>query len=205
VAGAVLNSRFLPGVVAAAVVAVALAPARDRLQRAVDRFLYGERHDPIRAVTRLGQQITSAGDLDPIPGTLASVMTAVHAPGASLATPDGHVLASVGTPPGRDVVADLPPLPPQVETAAYRITTEALTNAARHANARQVRISLTAPDRSLRITVADDGRGADADAIAGVGLTSMRRRAEALGGHLDMQSGSGGTTITATLPLEPPP
>jgi signal transduction histidine kinase len=102
-----------------------------------------------------------------------------------------------------DVVTDdLPPLPPQVETAAYRITCEALTNAARHAGAHHARVTLFAPDGSLRITVTDDGHGVRA--AAGVGLTSMRRRTETLGGHLDIHSAPGGTTITATLPLEQP-
>ncbi len=98
---------------------------------------------------------------------------------------------------------DLPALPPQVENAAYRITTEALSNAARHAEADYVQVTLAAPDGSLQVTIADDGHGVGT-ATAGVGLTSMRRRAEALGGHLDMTSGPTGTTITATLPLEQP-
>jgi signal transduction histidine kinase len=99
--------------------------------------------------------------------------------------------------------ADLPALPPQLESAAYRITTEALTNAARHADARHVQVTLTAPDRSLRITVADDGHGIG-DATTGVGLASMLHRAETLGGHLHIDTTTTGTTITATLPLEQP-
>jgi signal transduction histidine kinase len=98
---------------------------------------------------------------------------------------------------------NLPPLPPQVETAAYRITTEALANAARHAGARQVRVALVAPNGALRISVTDDGHGVG-DAAAGVGLTSMRRRTETLGGRPDIDSAPSGTTITATLPLEQP-
>jgi signal transduction histidine kinase len=88
-----------------------------------------------------------------------------------------------------------------VENAAYRITTEALTNAARHAVARRVQVTLTAPEDALLITVADDGAGVGT-AVPGVGLTSMRRRAETLGGELGVDSAGTGTTITATLPLE---
>ena len=99
--------------------------------------------------------------------------------------------------------ADVPAMPPQVESAAYRIATEALTNAVRHADARNARLNLTTPDRTLQITVADDGHGVGAG-TPGVGLASMRRRAEALGGHLDIHTAGTGTTITATLPLDQP-
>jgi signal transduction histidine kinase len=101
------------------------------------------------------------------------------------------------------VVTDLPVMSAEVENAAYRITTEALTNVARHAQAHQVRVSLAVPDGALRIVVADDGQGAES-MIAGIGLTSMRRRTENLGGSLDLDSGEAGTTITAVLPLEQP-
>ena len=101
-----------------------------------------------------------------------------------------------------DVTATgLPVLATDVEVAAYRIITEALTNAARHAQARHARVTITA-DEALHIAVSDDGHGMPADvATAGVGLSSMRRRAEALGGALAVDSGDGGTTVTATLPL----
>src|SRR5262249_38858252 len=55
------------------------------------------------------------------------------------------------------IATELPTLPPQVENAAYRITTEALNNAARHARAHRVEVTMTAPNDALQITVADDG------------------------------------------------
>ncbi|MGK5685507.1 sensor histidine kinase [Actinoplanes sp. URMC 104] len=357
VVGAALDSRPLYGVIAAAAVAVALAPARDRLQRAADRLLYGQRRDPIQAITSLGERVAGTGDGDLLTATLTSVAAAVRAPGVSLVGVDGRLLARVGADdaecttnlplhfggaalgevrvlprrPGeaytaadlrllavlalqvavvvradqlaeqleaerdrvvtaaeaerdrlradmhdglgpslsgiglglealadtdqspllrriqdevavalaevRRIVDDLrpaaldtmtlpealrrhaatvsakvpvslsasalPSLPADVENAAYRITTEALTNVARHAEARHVRVSVAAPDGALRIVVADDGHGTRS-AVAGIGLTSMRRRAENLGGRLDLRSGDTGTTITAVLPLEQP-
>ncbi|HST64648.1 MAG TPA: sensor histidine kinase [Mycobacteriales bacterium] len=361
-AGSALDHRPLPGAVAAALVAVALAPARHRLQRAADRLVYGERQDPMRAVTRLGQGLATAGELELLPGALLSVMAAVHAPGAAVAAPDGRTVVAVGVDPGpageqlplsfgghrvgtlhvacrqagekysrheadliaalapqvavvvraleltealeseRDrvvaatatervrlrgdlhdglgpslsgiglglqalsdsidagdreastavldrireevtmtleevrriidglrpsaldtmelpdairrhartvstavpvevVVGELPELPAVVENAAYRITTEALTNAARHSVAGRVQVTLDAPAGALVITVADDGSGVGT-ATPGVGLTSMRRRAETLGGELGIDSDPTGTTVTATLPLE---
>jgi signal transduction histidine kinase len=363
VAGTALDRRPLPGILAAVLVAVGLAPFRDRLQLAVDRLVYGERRDPLRAITRLGRQVAVVGEGDLLPAALASLSAAVRAPGAAVTDVDGEVLAAVGDDPGdaptvvpldvggrrighlhlappgpgerytdperrlvramaapvavlvraveltreleverdrvvgatrvererlrrdlhdglgpslsgvglglqalidrtdpadaaatvlldriqaeitssvgevrriidnlRPVALDalglaaairthaatvsaalpvdvhagpMPAVAPEVETSAYRITTEAVTNAARHAAATRVRVSLTAPNGTLRITVADDGIGVG-NAVAGVGLTSMRRRAETLGGHLDIASSTAGTVVTATLPLEQP-
>lgn len=361
--GAALDNRWISGAVAAGMVAIGMAPARTRLQDAADRLIYGERRDPMRALTQLGTRVATGGELDLLPGALHSVTHAVRAPGALVIAPDGRVLAAIGVDPAggaalpmlfggrlvgelqvaprgrgerytaaenqllsalalqvavvvravgltealeaeRDRVvtataterdrlrgdlhdglgpslsgvalglqaladridagdraasgalldriqdevgvavtevrsiidglrptaldrlglpdairrhastvsttvpvrvdaADLPTLPSTVENAAYRITTEALTNAARHARAREVQVTLAATDGALELTVSDDGCGVGA-AVAGVGLTSMRRRAETLGGTLGLASGPGGTTITATLPLEQP-
>jgi signal transduction histidine kinase len=99
---------------------------------------------------------------------------------------------------------DLGRLTPDVETAAYRIITEALTNTTRHANASCVHVTMTADGGSLQITIADDGDGGASSGTPGIGLASMRRRAEVLGGSLTIGSGTDGTTVTATLPLEKP-
>lgn len=362
--GAVLDSATaLPGVVAAAAVAVGLAPARDRLQRAVDRLLYGQRRDPLLAVTHLGESVAQTDDADLLAAVLASVKLAVQASGVAVLAPDGRELAAVGAevhnaeslplraggnnvgvlrvgargPRDRYSEADrrllaalapsvavvvralnlaaalkverdrvvaaatmererlrrdlhdglgpslsgvglglqalddttrahdtstalglldrirsevstaigevrrildelrpasleamglvaavrchaatvatslpvdvsaaaLPVLPAEVETAAYRIAQEALTNAARHSRAQHARIDLATADHTLTITVTDDGVGFTA-APDGIGLPSMRARAESVGGHLHIDTGRGGTTVTAALPLEKP-
>ncbi|MFE1292235.1 sensor histidine kinase [Streptomyces sp. NPDC058751] len=96
---------------------------------------------------------------------------------------------------------DLPSLPADVEVAVYRIVAEAVTNAVRHAGARHIRVTARAAKDSLHVTVVDDGRGAGGSP-AGVGLDSMRRRAEALGGTFRITSRAhDGTTVAATLPL----
>jgi len=95
----------------------------------------------------------------------------------------------------------LPPLPAAVEVAAYRIACEALTNAARHAAARTCRIRMTL-DGSLRVEIADDGDGLPSERRAGVGLLSMRERAEELGGTCEIGLGpAGGTRVVALLPV----
>ncbi|HJQ84187.1 MAG TPA: sensor histidine kinase, partial [Candidatus Binatia bacterium] len=82
-------------------------------------------------------------------------------------------------------------LPSEVETALYRITQEALTNVARHARARSVRVSLVANEREIRLDVDDDGVGlppAAATGTSGMGLLGMSERARALGGSVSVTS-----------------
>jgi signal transduction histidine kinase len=90
---------------------------------------------------------------------------------------------------------------PSVSRHAYRIAVEALHNAARHANAAHIEVGLAAngTNGQLRLWVEDDGRGIDPDALSepgGMGLITMRRRAEVIGGTLTIESPSGrGTRI----------
>ena len=92
-----------------------------------------------------------------------------------------------------------------VETCAYRIVQEALTNVVRHAGASVVRIALHLAGDSLRLTVSDNGRGA-ADPFSRTGhygVRGMRERAEALGGSLSIGPGAqGGLEVEACIPLQ---
>jgi signal transduction histidine kinase len=101
-----------------------------------------------------------------------------------------------------DAAPDLPTLPEAVETAAYRITQEALTNVVRHAGAHHAHITLDASAAVLTVTVTDDGHGINSATAGGLGLTSMRQRAQALRGTLRVDSSDHGTTVVATLPLQ---
>lgn len=95
----------------------------------------------------------------------------------------------------------LPPLSPEVEAAAYRIVTEAVTNVVRHSGARTCRIRLAADAGSLHVTVEDDGNGMPVQPRDGVGLASMRRRALELGGTWEVGAcPGGGTRIEVRLP-----
>lgn len=96
---------------------------------------------------------------------------------------------------------DVEPLPAAVEVAAYRIALEAVTNALRHSGAEQCTVSLQREDGTLRLRVRDTGRGLAADPGAGVGLTSMRERAEELGGTCTVTSSDTGTVVEVRLPL----
>ena len=91
-------------------------------------------------------------------------------------------------------------LPPAVEVAVLRIATEAVMNAVRHAGASTVSVSVAPSEDLVRLTVTDDGIGMPAAAVPGVGLSSMRQRAEELGGTLVVESGAGtGTRVRATI------
>lgn len=89
----------------------------------------------------------------------------------------------------------------ELETTAYRLIQEALTNAAKHAEASKVKILVSASDGRLMLEVADDGRGFDASAAyAGFGLAGMRERVALAGGAIEIRSGSEGTAVRVSLP-----
>jgi two-component system NarL family sensor kinase len=100
-----------------------------------------------------------------------------------------------------DVDGDLEGLPAAVEVAAYRIASEALTNAVRHAGATAVDVLLRATPGALVLRVEDDGCGIRPDAVRGVGLSSMRERATELGGWCTVTPCARGTVVLAHLPF----
>ena len=105
-----------------------------------------------------------------------------------------------------DVSADLPP---DIRTACFRIAQEALTNAARHAGATEVKLQLKMAGNDLELTVCDNGAGFDLQRCRlpeerknHVGLVTMAERAGLVGGTLDIETAPGhGTRIRASLPV----
>ncbi|MFN8441624.1 MAG: histidine kinase [Caldilineaceae bacterium] len=109
----------------------------------------------------------------------------------------------------------LPNLPAAVEVAAYRIVQEAMTNVVRHAQAQRCVVHIaycgeetasslpSKPAATLKVEICDDGIGLSAQRRAGVGTSSMRERAEELGGTLLIApQPTGGTRVAASLPIE---
>jgi signal transduction histidine kinase len=93
-------------------------------------------------------------------------------------------------------------LPEPVEVAAYYVVSEALTNAAKHANASHVEVDATVRENSLQLSIRDDGVGG-AKPLSGSGLIGLRDRVEALGGSIEIASQPGqGTHVAVRLPLE---
>jgi len=104
------------------------------------------------------------------------------------------------------VDGDADGLSDDVKTVLFRVAQEALTNVAKHAAARSVRIGLQTDVEGVRLAVSDDGRGFDLDAVQrdprrGIGLRNMRERVEAVGGVLVLLSSPGdGALVEARLP-----
>ncbi len=126
-------------------------------------------------------------------GALREHVAAYRMAGSGGAAPESPVTVDAG---------ELPPLRAAVEVAAYRIATEAVANAVRHAGATTCRVCLTVTGGDLLVVVSDDGTGIDPGAVPGVGSTSMRERAAELGGTLEIETAPGeGTTVRTRLPL----
>jgi PAS domain S-box-containing protein len=101
------------------------------------------------------------------------------------------------------------PIPQDLETLAYRIVQEALSNSHKHSGATRVRVTVEAVSGQLRLEVSDDGAGFDSAKareylqMGRVGLASMRERVELTNGTFMVHSTPGkGTTVMASLPLE---
>jgi signal transduction histidine kinase len=94
-------------------------------------------------------------------------------------------------------------LPEPTEAALYFIAQEALNNSLKHSGATSVTVKLSGDRRRIQLDVTDNGRGIDRAASAdrgGLGLTSMRERAERLGGTLAIESAPGqGTHLSVAL------
>jgi signal transduction histidine kinase len=101
-------------------------------------------------------------------------------------------------------------LPGAVETVLYRVAQEAVRSAVKHADASRVWVALEQEEGEARLSVRDDGRGVDPDAVwnplqdqaAGSGLAAIHERMALVGGRIRVDpSPGGGTTISATIPL----
>ena len=117
----------------------------------------------------------------------------------------GPALTSLARRSPVPVHLDLPAharLPEPVEITAYYVVSEALVNAAKHANPSAVQVAVEAADGVLRLSVTDDGVGG-ADPARGSGLVGLKDRVEAIGGTLTVQSRPGeGTRLAAELPID---
>jgi signal transduction histidine kinase len=133
---------------------------------------------------------------------LRGVVRSIYPPVLSERGLDGAVaglIASCGVPCSLSVVDDLPRAPAAVESAAYFVVAEALTNVAKHSGATRCEVRLSGVDE-LVLEVRDDGHGG-ADEENGTGLVGIRRRVAAFDGTMALDSPTGGpTTLRVTLP-----
>ncbi|WP_120054584.1 HAMP domain-containing sensor histidine kinase [Streptomyces griseorubiginosus] len=172
------------------------------LERAAD-----EADEPLRGELRQMQEITR-GSLDEVrrlvrrlrPGVLEDLGLV-----SALTSLTGEFATHVALRVVRRFDTGLPALDQQTELVLYRVAQEALTNAARHAEADKVEVSLRHSGETVVLTVVDDGRGTQA-APEGAGMRGMRERALLVGATLDVTSQPrAGTEVRLTVPLRKQP
>jgi signal transduction histidine kinase len=179
-----------------------LAGTRLTLAAATDRLPGRDADGVRRLLEQADTELDHAGnvvrnildDLRPDSLTHQDLLAAVQARAASFDRPGEFTVV---------VQADRPlaHLDPQVETAVFRIASEAMSNAARHSHGSRAVVRLVGQDGGLQLTVNDDGIGLPTRLREGVGLGSMADRAAAVGGQLQVASAaSGGTTVTGWFP-----
>jgi signal transduction histidine kinase len=159
--------------------------SRDRARALVD--------EAIREVRRISRNLRPA-TLDDL-----GLVGALRHRAATLTESGGPVIEVTAQP------EHLPHLPASVEVAAFRIASEAMTNAARHSGASlcHVRLDNTSHRGALQLEIVDNGTGV-APGGSGLGMSTMRARAEELGGQFHVGPGSSdGTRVVAVLPAGP--
>lgn len=143
----------------------------------------------LRAMVRLLREEDGAASAGRLVGSLADVPVLLAPARAAGLAVDTQVDVPAGA------------LSPAVDAAAHRIVQEAVTNALRHAGAGELAVSARLEAGSLRLEIADDGRGAADLAHGGVGLEGMRERVRLLGGSLEVRTAPGeGFALRAELP-----
>ncbi|MFH1002529.1 MAG: cache domain-containing protein [Chloroflexota bacterium] len=118
-------------------------------------------------------------------------------------------LGAAGTKTRLEITGEERQLPPQVETALFRVVQEAITNIIKHSRAHSVVISLEFKPAAIAIEIEDDGQGFNVaavsprpDKVQGLGLLGMQERVTLLGGSFHLESEpSGGTTLSIEVPL----
>ncbi|WP_158865955.1 nuclear transport factor 2 family protein [Leifsonia sp. AG29] len=155
-------------------------------------------HDPASAwefVEEALRQAESANDQlrDVVHGVLPAALSA-----AGLRTGIESLVAEIDLPVALDVTPDR--LPAELETTAYFIVAEAMTNVVKHAHASEATITVTTTGQELEITITDDGVGG-ADMRKGSGVIGMRDRVEVAHGTFELQTGPDGTVVRARLPI----
>jgi len=168
----------------------------------------GEKEELEEAVQLLGELKTQTQEtvknirhivhtLRPPSLDVLGLVPALQAHFSQVATPRSLNIQMKTTPQG------FPRLSAAVEVAAYRIILEAVTNVINHAQAGLCEVFLSLENGSLKMEIRDDGIGLPKARKHGIGLDSMRERAEELGGHLELSSFAQGTRVCAEIPISP--
>lgn len=163
------------------------------------------RADPVAAETMLGDLQQHVRDaVKQVRSLVDGLAPTVEQLGLAVALREGatRLATSAGLEVEIDIPPELPLLPAAAEVAVYRIAMESLTNVVRHSGATRCELVLRADGDAVIIEVIDDGTGIPATLVPGVGLSSMRRRAEEIGGTCTIEPlVQGGTRVSARLPV----
>lgn len=168
-------------------------------------------HDPARSAK--AERIRGmAGDAISLARNLARAIFPVHVDAAGLGIALEELAHTTSLQTGMSVsfceTGDAPIGNPQAEMQLYRIGQEALSNAAKHGGATKITILLNRNEDTLRLTIADNGKGMgpSPSGTQGMGLHSMSHRARALGGSLEIESRADkGTVVSCRIPNRPAP
>ena len=166
--------------------------------RAAQNAVPPEHEDLLEALSRTGDELVNV--LDELREISRGVHPAILSQGGL-----GPALRSLARRSGIPVILRLDKierLPQPVEVAAYYVVAEALTNAAKHANATVAEVEVAVKDRTLHLLIRDDGDGG-ADLARGSGIIGLIDRVDALGGKMTLHSPpGGGTSLAIELPAE---
>ncbi len=213
-ATAIANARLYAQVQRLAVVEERERIAMDLLDGVI-QSLYGASLTLDSLAARM-DETPEAQELDALVGRLQGVIGDIrhyifdlrqaHAAGEPLAPALRRLLAETGAEHVTKQVAvadDLGAVPERVASHVWHIAHEALANAVRHSGASRIVLGASRAAEVLVIWVEDDGRGFDPESAPdGHGVDHIRRRLEAVGGHLEVESAPGkGTRMTAVVPL----
>jgi signal transduction histidine kinase len=191
-----------------------IVEAADAERRRVERDLHDGAQQRLLALAMRLDQARSSEQLSPelLDEATAELRAAVSEVRDLSRGVHPPILSEAGLGPAIESLAERTPVPividapacryaSPVESAAYFVVAESLTNVVRYAGATRVRVAIHEADGRLEVRVSDDGRGG-ADAGRGSGLRGLADRVGALGGSLAVDSTPGaGTTVTALLPL----
>ncbi len=197
---------------------LALVTAREEERRSLGRDLHDGLGPVLTGVTLLGDAARRIVVTDP---NGAAALLAEMGLQTTAAVNEIRRLASELRPPALDslglvgaleqharmlepihvsVYGRLPQLPAAIEVAAYRIATEALTNAVRHSSATSVDVQLDSSPSHVHLCVTDNGSSVNGAWVKGVGLTSMRERAAELGGTFVAGPVADGGRVEVAIP-----
>jgi two-component system NarL family sensor kinase len=185
-----------------------MVSAKLLVEAAIDQLERESRPAPRALETALGGLTQSLNEVRRISHRLRPAMLDELGLPAALELLAREANDAGATPVELRVGGEATPLPEEVKTALFRVSQEALANVAKHARASRVGLNLDFVQDGVTLTIVDDGRGFEVDAIQldpnrGIGLRNMRERLASIGGTFEVHATPGaGTLLLAKMPAD---